>query len=138
MGENDWFTRKLRSSKFMPFSIKKIKSYCGTKHLTKDQVKKIQKNKKRSMDWWYKSVYIFEDLGCNLIRYNNLGIIKAHEFRKNLGITNIQSIQRERNIKAIVMREFAKENMVRQYKIYGLSFEVDLNFLVHKLIIEVD
>ena len=83
-------------------------------------------------------MYIFEDLGCNLIRYNNLGIKKAHEFRKNLGITNIQSIQRERNIKAIVMREFAKENMVRQYKIYGLSFEVDLNFLVHKLIIEVD
>ena len=83
-------------------------------------------------------MYIFEDLACNLIRYNNLGIIKAHEFRKNLGITNIQSIQRERNIKAIVMREFARENMVRQYKIYGLSFEVDLNFLVHKLIIEVD
>ena len=31
----------------MPFSIKKIKSYCGTKHLTKDQVKKIQKKKKK-------------------------------------------------------------------------------------------
>ena len=30
----------------MPFSIKKIKSYCGKKHLTKDQVKKIQKKKK--------------------------------------------------------------------------------------------
>ena len=83
-------------------------------------------------------MYIFEDLGCNLIRYNNLGIIKADEFRKNLGITNIQSVRRERDIKAIVMREFAKENMVRQYKIYGLSFEVDLNFLLHKLIIEVD
>ena len=83
-------------------------------------------------------MYIFEDLGCNLIRYNNLGIIKADEFRKNLGIANIQSVRRERDIKAIVMREFAKENMVRQYKIYGLSFEVDLNFLLHKLIIEVD
>ena len=83
-------------------------------------------------------MYICEDLGCNLIRYNNLGIIKADEFRKNLGITNIQSVRRERDIKAIVMREFAKENMVRQYKIYGLSFEVDLNFLLHKLIIEVD
>ena len=31
----------------MPFSIKKIKSYCGTKYLTKDQVKKIQKKKKK-------------------------------------------------------------------------------------------
>ena len=34
----------------MPFSIKKIKSYCGTKHLTKDQVKKKQKKKSQWID----------------------------------------------------------------------------------------
>ena len=39
-----------------------------------------------------KSVYIREDLAYNLIRYNNLGVIKAVEFRKNPGISNIQSI----------------------------------------------
>ena len=63
---------------------KKVKSYCGTKHPTKDQVKKY----KRKMDQWIdddnKSVYIREDLAYNLICYNNLGVIKADEFRKNL------------------------------------------------------
>ena len=39
----------------MPFSIKKIKSYCGTKHLTKDQVKKIQKKKK---DQWIDDIKV--------------------------------------------------------------------------------
>ena len=85
-----------------------------------------------------KSVYICEDLGYNLIHYNNLGVTKADEFRRNLGITNIQSIRIKRDIIATVIKKFAKENIVRQYKIYGLFFEVDLSFLVHKLTIEVD
>ena len=43
-----------------------------------------------------KRVYIREDLAYNLICYSNLGVIKAHKFRKNLGILNNQSIWRER------------------------------------------
>ena len=35
---------------------------------------------------------IHEDLVYNLICYNNLGVIKTAEFRKNLGIINNQSI----------------------------------------------
>ena len=99
MGEHDWFTKKLRSSKFVPFCIKKkkkVKTYCNTRHPTKDQVKKY----KRKMGQWIndnKSVYIFENLAYNLIRYNNLGVIKADEFRKNLGISNNQSTKRERH-----------------------------------------
>ena len=42
----------------MPFSIKKIKSYCGTKHLTKDQVKKIQKKTKKEMGQWIDDVKV--------------------------------------------------------------------------------
>ena len=36
------------------------------------------------------------------------------------------------------MKRFATESMARQYKIDGLSFEVDLCFLVHKLVVEFD
>ena len=85
-----------------------------------------------------KSVYIREDLAYNLIRYNNLGVIKAVEFRKNPGISNIQSIWRERDMIVIIMKIFAKESMVRQYEIDGLPFDVDLWFTVHKLVVEVD
>ena len=80
---------------------------------------------------------IHEDLVYNLICYNNLGVIKTAEFRKNLGIINNQSIWRERKIISIIMKIFAKEIMVRPYKIHGLSFDADLCFLVHKLVIEV-
>ena len=36
------------------------------------------------------------------------------------------------------MKIFAKEIMVRQYKVNGLPYDVDLCFIVHKLVIEVD
>ena len=36
------------------------------------------------------------------------------------------------------MKIFAKEIMVRQYKVDGLPYDVDLCFIVHKLVIEVD
>ena len=45
-----------------------------------------------------KSVYIREDLAYYLIRYNNLGIIKADQFRKSLGIKNNQAIENKREI----------------------------------------
>ena len=61
-----------------------------------------------------KSVYIREDLAYNLICYNNVGVIKADEFRKNLGITNNESVRRERDRISTVMKILAKKNMVRQ------------------------
>ena len=64
--------------------------------------------------------------------------MKADEVRKNLGITNNQLIRREREILSIIMEIFAKEIKVRQYKIDGLPYEVDLCFIVQKLVIEVD
>ena len=48
-----------------------------------------------------KSVYIREDPAYNLILYINLGSIKADEFRKNLGITNSESIGIEKEMIAI-------------------------------------
>ena len=36
------------------------------------------------------------------------------------------------------MKIFAKEIMVRQYKILGLFYDVDLCFVAHKLVIEID
>ena len=36
------------------------------------------------------------------------------------------------------MKIFTRESMVRQYKIYGLSFEIDMCFLVQKLVAEID
>ena len=69
--------------------MKKIKSYCGTKNPTEEQVKKY----KRKMSEWvdnYKSVYIREDLAYKIIHCTYLGVIEADEFRKNLGIRNNQ------------------------------------------------
>ena len=100
-------------------AMKKIKSFCGTKHPTKGQVKK-KWNAKRKMQNWIdddKSVYAREDLAYKLIRPINLGVIEANEFRKNLGVENDQSVRIEREIIAIIMKIFAKEKMVRQYKI---------------------
>ena len=64
-----------------------------------------------------KIVYIREDLASNLIRYSNLGVIKADKSRKNLGILNNQSIRREREIIATIMKIFAPQSMARQYEI---------------------
>ena len=64
-------------------------------------------------------------------------MIKADEFRKNLGILNNQSIRREREIAAIIMKIFAMEYMRRQYEIDGLPFDVDLYFNVYKLAVEI-
>ena len=36
------------------------------------------------------------------------------------------------------MKIFAAKSVARQYKIDGLSFEVDLRSLVHKLVVEID
>ena len=85
-----------------------------------------------------KSVYIYADLAYNLICYNKLCVIKVDEFRKNVRILNNQSIRREREIILIIMEVFARESMARQYKIDGLPYDVNLCFIVHKLIVEVD
>ena len=79
-----------------------------------------------------------EDLAYNLIRYINLGVIKADEYRKTLGVWNNRPIRRERDIIASIMKIFTRESMVRQYKIYALSFEIDMCFLVQKLVAEID
>ena len=66
-------------------AMKKIKSFCGTKHPPKEKVKKF----KRKISQWIdddKSAYIHEDLAYKIIRYNNLCVIEADEFRKNLGV----------------------------------------------------
>ena len=113
------------------------KSSCKTKHLTEEQGKKY----KRKMNEWIdesKSVYVCEDLAHKLICYINLGVIERNEFRKNLSAKNYQSIRIERSIIAIIMKIFAKEIMVRQYQILGLPYRVDLCFVVHQLIIEID
>ena len=39
---------------------------------------------------------------------------------------------------AIIIKIFAKENMVRQYQIPGLPYRVELFFVAHKLITEID
>ena len=75
-----------------------------------------------------KSVYICEDLTSKLIPYINQGVIEANEFKKNLGAENNKSISIEREMIAIIMKVFAKENMVRQYKIPGLPYILDLFF----------
>ena len=137
MGKNRWLTILFMSSKFMPCRNKKNKSLCSAKHPTKEQVKKY---KRKASEWDDdddddKSLYIHEDLAYRIICYNNLGVIDADEFRKNLGIKNVQSIRIEREIIATIMKIFAKENMVRQCQIPGLRYLADLCFVFHKLVI---
>ena len=119
-------------------ATKKMKSFCSTKHPTKAQVKKY---KRKANEWDEdddKIVYICKDLAYRIIRYTNLGVIEADEFRKNLGIKKDQSIRIEREIIATIMKIFAKEKMVRQYQIPGLRYLVSLCFVYHKLVIEID
>ena len=118
-------------------AMKKIKSFCGTKYLTKEEV---QKYKRKKGQWINddKSVYIRQDIASKLIRYINPAMTEADEFRKKLGVENDKSIQIEREIIAIIMKIFWKENKVRQYQILGLPDRVDLCFADHKLVIEID
>ena len=85
-----------------------------------------------------KIVFIREDLAYKMIRYTNIGVIEADEFRKNLGITNNQSIRVERELRATIMKIFVKESMRKQYQIPGLPCRVDLCFFTHKLVVEID
>ena len=65
-------------------------------------------------------------------------MIEADKFRKNLGVENNKSIQIEREIIAIIIEIFAKENVVRQYQILGLPYRIDLCFVDHKFVIEIN
>ena len=65
-------------------------------------------------------------------------MIEANEFRKNVGVENEKSIRIEREMVAIIMKIFAKEILVRQYEIPTLPYRVDLCFVAHKLIIDID
>ena len=67
-------------------------------------------------------MYIREDLAYNLICYNNKGVIKADEFRKNLGITNNESVRREKDRISTVMKILAK-------KIWGGNKKLMVYFL---------
>ena len=118
--------------------MKKIKSYYKTNDPTEEQVRKYKRKANEFGDDDNKCVYIREDLAYSLIHYINLGVIEADEFKKNLSITNNQSIRIERKIIVIIMKVFAKENMVRQYQILWLPYRVDLCFVDHKLVIEID
>ena len=65
-------------------------------------------------------------------------MIEADKFRKNIGLENDKSIQIEREIIAIIIKIFAKENMARQYQILGLPYRIDLCFADHKFVIEIN
>ena len=122
-----------------------LTTFCGTKSPTKEQIKQY-KGKRNELgddgddddDDDDKSVYLNEDFAYKLIRYIDPGVTEANKFRKNLGVENNKSIWLEREIIAIIMKIFAKENMVRQYQVPGLLYRVDLHFLVHKLVREFD
>ena len=97
-------------------------------------------SKFKKYKWIYddKSLYIRENLDYRLIHYINLPVVEADEFRKNLGVENDKSIRIETEIIDIIMKIFAKENLVRQYQIPGLPYGIDLCFVDHKLVIEID
>ena len=117
-------------------AMKKIKSYCKIKSFPKKQVKKYQ----RKMGKWIndKKVHTFVKYLYKLIHYINAGVIEANEFRQNRGVENDQSIRKEKEMITIIMKTFAKGTMVRPYKIHGLHYRVNVCFVAHKLVIEID
>ena len=118
-------------------AMKTIKSFCDTKYPTKEKVNKYKIKMSQCIND-DKSVCICEDLAYKSICYINPGVIEANEFRKNLGVENDKSIRIEREIITIITKIFAKENMVRQYQIFGLLYRVNLCFVDHKLVIEIN
>ena len=73
-------------------AMKKIKSFCGTKHPTKVQVKKYKRKMSQRIND-DKSVYIREDFAYKIIWYTNLGVIEADKFRKNLSVKMINQFE---------------------------------------------
>ena len=118
-------------------------TFCRTKSPTKEQIKQY-KGKRNELgdddddDDDDESVYLNEGFAYKLIRYIDPGVTEANKFRKNLGVESNKSIRLEREIIAIIMKIFAKENMVRQYQVSGLLYRVDLRFVAHKLVREFD
>ena len=45
MGKNDWFTKAFMPSKFIHVAMKKIKSFCKTKHPTKNKSKNTKEKR---------------------------------------------------------------------------------------------
>ena len=70
--------------------------------------KKKYKRKANELSDDNKSVYIRRALAYKIIRYINLWVIEADEFRKNLRVKNDQSTRIEREIIAIIMKIFQK------------------------------
>ena len=106
----------------MPFSIKKVSKVTALQNIL---LKIKSKNTKEKLGQWIddnKSVYIREDLPYNLIHYNNLGVIEADKFRKNLTIQKNQPVRIEREIIPKIMKLFTKERTAWHYKIDGLPF----------------
>ena len=99
--------KRLAHQNLCHVAMKKVISYCKTKHPTKEQVKK---NKRKMSKWNYdnKSVYVRKDLAYKWICYINLGVIEPNEFRKNLGAKRDQSIRMKRSIIAIIMKILVK------------------------------
>ena len=97
-------------------------------------------SKFKKYKWIYddKSVYNRENFAYRLIHYIHPRVVEADEFRKNLGVENDKSIRIETEIVDVTMKIFAKENLVRQYQIPGLPYGIDLCFVDHKLVIEID
>ena len=127
-----------------------FRTFCSTKSPTKEQIKQY-KGKRNELgdeddddddydddDDDDKSVYLNEDFAYKLIRCIDPGVTEANKFRKNLGVENNKSIWLEREIIAIIVKIFAKENMVRQYQVPGLLYRVDSRFVAHKLVREFD
>ena len=117
--------------------MKKIKSFCETKVPAKEQIKKYKRKANEWCDDDDKCVHICEDLAFGLTHYINLGVIKADDSRKNLGITNNQSVRIKKN-DSHNNESICERKQVIQYKIPGLPYRVDLCFIAHKLIVEID
>ena len=120
-------------------------TFCGIKSPTKEQINQYKRKGNElgdddddDDDDDDKSVYFNENFAYKLIRYIDPCVTEANKFRKNLGVENNKSIALEREIIAIIMKIFAKENMVRQYQVSGLPYRVDLRLVAHKLVREFD
>ena len=121
---------------------KEIHGSFETKNPTKNQVKKYKRHENELDNNSNATfVYVRSDLMSRIIKNcsgeKKTGEKKIHDFRCKLGFTlHDITMSKEESVTIKIIKTFSNEKILPQNSV--LAYQIDLNFLEHKLAIEVD
>ena len=121
---------------------KEIHGSFETKNPTKNQVKKYKRHENELDNNSNATfVYVRSDLMSRIIKNcsgeKKTGEKKIHDFRCKLGFTlHDITMSKEESVTIKIIKTFSNQKILPQNSV--LAYQIDLNFLEHKLAIEVD